>query len=76
MNVHETIKQIENDSRFIKLLQLGVITLSILDKKVYYERYLHEKIKNKNTQAISNVSEEYKISTDTVRRAIKFMTRT
>lgn len=75
MNLHELIKQIDNDSRFIKLIQLGVISLSVIDKKVYYERYLQERTKHKNMQAIENVSIEYNISTDTVRRAIKYMER-
>jgi len=75
MILHEVIKQIENDSRFIKLLQLGVIPLSVLDKKVYYERYLQERRKEGRMQSVANVSEEYNIHVNTVRNAIKFMTK-
>tara|TARA_R110000851_G_scaffold73647_4_gene162438 strand:- start:522 stop:752 length:231 start_codon:yes stop_codon:yes gene_type:complete len=75
MILHEVIKQIENDSRFIKLLQLGVIPLSVLDKKVYYERFLQESLKNSKMVAISNTSEEYNVCTQTIRRSIKLMTK-
>jgi len=75
MNLHDVIKQIENDSRFIKLLQLGVISLTVIDKKVYYERYIQEMINNKKMQAISNAAEEYGVHENTIRNAIKFMER-
>lgn len=75
MTLHKVIKEVENDSRFIKLMQLGVIPLSIFDKKVYYERYLQEREKEGKMQSITNVSEEYGVSEITVRRAIKYMIR-
>lgn len=74
MVVHDYLLQIENDMSFLILLKKGIIPISILDKKVYYERYLYEFKTNKKTQAITNVAEEYSISEMTVRRAIKLMT--
>lgn len=75
MNLHTLIKHIENDTTFIKLIELGVIPINVLDKKVYYERYLQERRKEGKMQSITNVSEEYGVSEITVRRAIKYMTR-
>lgn len=75
MNLHTLIKHIENDTTFIKLIELGVIPINVLDKKVYYERYLQERRKESKMQSVTNVSEEYGVSESTVRRAIKYMTR-
>jgi len=69
----EIIKELENDPKFYLLLKKGFISLTVLDKKCYYERFLLE-LKNCNKgQAISNTAEEYNTSDMTIRRAIKFM---
>lgn len=74
MNTHELLKFIENDMTFLNLLKRGIVPLSVLSKKVYYERYLQEIESNESLQAIENTAEEYKVSTSTIRRAIIFMT--
>jgi len=73
MVTYEYLKQIENDSLFVMLLQKGLISLSILDRKCYYEKYLQELKKVEKAQAIYNASEEFKVSEMTIRRAINFM---
>ncbi len=70
---YDYIKRIENSSDFLFLLQKGIIPLSILDKKVFYERYILELRTNKKSQAITNTSIEFNKSEKTVTRAIKFM---
>ena len=70
---YNLIKKIENDSLFIILLQKGLIPLSILDRKCYYERYVLERTTNAKLQSITNAAEEYNVSEITIRRAIKLM---
>ena len=72
-NTYNFLKKIEDDQTFLILLQKGIISLSTLDKMVYYERYLFELKKVNKTQAIANVSEEYNCSEMTIYRAIKKM---
>lgn len=67
------IKELENDPKFYGLLQKGMVALTVLDRKCYYERYLLELKTHKKAQAITNAAEEYKTSEMTIRRAIKFM---
>jgi len=74
MVVYDYLKQVENDMTFLMLIKKGIIPLSILDKKVYYERYLYERKTHDASQAITNVTEEYHVSERTVYRAIKLMT--
>lgn len=72
-NTYEYIKRVENDSDFLFLLRKGIISLSVMDKKVYYERYLLELKRKKKSDSILSTAIEFKVSTDTVRRAIYFM---
>jgi hypothetical protein len=58
---------------FALMLKMGLIPLSILDKKVYYERYLHELTTVNKSQAITNTSEEYNVHENTIRNAVNFM---
>ena len=44
---YELIKELDNDPRFFGLLQKGMLSLSILDRKCYYEKYLSELKTNK-----------------------------
>jgi indole-3-glycerol phosphate synthase len=73
METYKLIQKIENDNYFLSLLQKGIVSISILTKKVYYEAYLSEVKKVNKTQAISNVAEDYKVSDMSIRRAINFM---
>ena len=71
---YQVIKRIENNMDFTTLLQKGLIPLTVLDKKVYYEYYMKQmKITSEKWQSISNTSEEFCVSEMTIRRAIKFM---
>ena len=70
---YNLIKKIENDSLFIILLKKGLIPLSILDRKCYYERYLLERNTNGKLQSITNTADEYNVSERTIYNAIKLM---
>lgn len=70
---YNLIKKIENDSLFMILLKKGLIPLSILDRKCYYERYLFERKSHGKCQSVTNAAEEYKVSEMTIRRAITLM---
>ena len=70
-NTYQLIKRIENDSDFLTMLKKGLIPLSFLDKKVYYEYYLNDLNRTgSKPQSIFNTSEEYDKSEITIRRAI------
>ena len=70
---YNLIKKIENDSLFIILLKKGLIPLSILDRKCYYERYILERTTNSKLQSITNTADEYNVSERTIYNAIKLM---
>ena len=73
LTVYDILNVFENDLNFLNLLRKGVIPLSVLDKKVYYEYYLNQRITTNKAQSITNTSEEYKVSERTIIRAIDFM---
>ncbi len=73
MTTYEILISFENNLSFLNLLKKGVIPLSVLDKKVYYEYYLNERKTTNKAQSITNASEEYKVSERTIIRAIDFM---
>lgn len=74
MTVHQILLSMENDLNYLTLLKRGVIPLSVLDKKVYYEFYINElKSTVHKAQAITNTAEEYHVSERTIIRAIAFM---
>ena len=73
VSTYEIIKDIEEKDFFLTLVKRGVVPLSILDKKVYYERYLLELETKSQAQAILSASDEFRVSDNTIRRAIKFM---
>jgi len=70
---YDYLLKIENDPNFLTFLQKGIISLSILNKKVYYEKYKFYLKNNTNHQAIANASEDFGVSEMTIRRAIYFM---
>lgn len=74
------LKENETNQLFLTLLRRGLISISILDKKVYYEYYLDqckllkdERVKNYKMQALQNTCEEFKISQKTVYNSINEM---
>ena len=73
LTTYEILISFENNLSFLNLLKKGVIPLSVLDKKVYYEYYLNERKTTNKAQSITNTSEEYKVSERTIIRAIDFM---
>ncbi len=70
---YEVIKRIEDNLDFTTFLKKGLMPLSILSKKCYYEFYKKELLINGKMQSLTNTSEEYNVSERTVSRAIKFM---
>ena len=73
VKTYDYLLQIENENQFLKFLQKGIISLSILNKKVYYEKYRFYLKNNTNFQAIANTAEDYNVHENTIRNAIKFM---
>ncbi len=73
LTIYDILNIFENDLNFLLLLKKGVIPLSVLDKKVYYEYYLNQRKTTNKAQSITNTSEEYKVSERTIIRAIDFM---
>ena len=73
VTTYQYLLQIENENRFLDLIQKGIISLSVLDKKVYYERYKQYLQSNSNFQSIVNASEDFNVHENTIRNAIKFM---
>ena len=73
-NTYDLVKRIENSEDFLTLLKKGVLPLSLLDQKVYYEYYLNDlKKTGSKVQSVMNTAEEYRKSESTINRAIRFM---
>jgi hypothetical protein len=70
---YELAKKIETDPFSLTLMKRGILSLIILDYKVYYERYLLEKKGERKGIAITNTADEFKVSEGTIRNAITFM---
>jgi len=70
---YEIVKRIESDDFCLELLRRGIISLKILDYKIYYERYISESKRFSICQAITNTAEEFKVSERTIRNAINYM---
>lgn len=78
MTRYETIVNLGDE--FLKLINSGIIPLTILDWKVYYEKYKQQlEIQRKyfkkpsKTEAINIVSEEMDISKRQMFRVVSFM---
>lgn len=64
-----------NNIDLLMLVRRGFISLHILDWKIFYEKYLQEyDLTGSKMQAYSNVAEDYNVSIDTIKRAVKYMT--
>lgn len=70
---YEFILRIENNMDFAIMLKKGLLPISVLSKKVYYEYYKQERKAHPKMQSITNTSEEFGVADMTVRRAIKMM---
>ena len=73
MTTYQALINLENDLNYLVLLKSGVIPLSILDRKIYYEFYIKKLITNTKMDAIQLTAEEYQVSEMTIRRAIDAM---
>lgn len=73
ITVHELILKIENDSMFVIALKKGLLPLSILSKKCYYERFKDQSKRMTNGQAVINTAIHFNVTEMTIRRAIKYM---
>lgn len=74
VTTYEYLRSIENEETFVTLLNKGLIPLSVLSWKVYYERFMQElEMTDHKAQAITNTADEYNCCENTIRRAIKFM---
>lgn len=71
MTRYETIKDLGED--FLKLINFGLIPVTILDWKVYYEAYTQEVKHYKKTEAALTVAAQYDISRRQMFRVIDFM---
>jgi len=73
-NTYQIIKQLENTAPFLTLLKKGLVSITIFEKKVFYEFFLNDfKTTKSKTQSILNTSEEFGKSESTIKRAIRFM---
>ena len=79
MALIEILKENEDNQLFLSLMRVGVIPLSIMDRKVYYEYYmaqcedLKKLTKSYKMLAVQNTMDEYHISQTTVYNSIKLM---
>ena len=73
MAVIDVLEENKDSKLFLTLLRVGVIPISILDRKVYYEFYLEQLKVNGKMQSIQNTCEEFNISQKTVYNAINLM---
>lgn len=76
MTVYEILLSEMKTPNFLHLIKSGIIPITIMDYKMYYEMYLSEKQKGiGKMQSISNVASEFNCSERTVRNAIEVMNR-
>ena len=72
--MYETIKMLEEQNLFDKLVKQGIIPITIAGHKYIYEIYLREKENGiKGKQAVTNTSEITNTSERTVYHIIKLM---
>jgi len=73
MKLFDLLTTIENDKTYWLLIKKGVIPISILDRKIYYEYYTDKIRTNKKRKAIELTAIEFDVTLMTVYNAIKFM---
>ena len=71
---YDYLKEIGFES-FIEMVNRGIIPVHIMDYLTIYDTYLHEKISNKKSVAITYCSDKYNCSENTIRNIINFMER-
>lgn len=70
---YEVLKSLGDD--FVRLVRLGIISLKVLDQKVFYEAYLKQRENHIKSVAITYISDEYGISERQLYTIIKEMER-
>lgn len=71
---YEFISSLVEKNILYAAVRRGIIHVSAMDYKIYYEKYKIEKEKTKDKkQAITNTAEDYNVSEWTIKRAIRFM---
>jgi len=76
MVTYELIKQLESNSIFLDLLKKGVVPIKVLDYKCIYERWLTFKAEGfSNAESYTYTADEYKLSENTIRNAVNFMSK-
>ena len=71
MTRYETILNLGDG--FLKLINSGIVSVHLLDWKVYYEYYLQESEKNKASEAINMVAANYDVSKRHMQRIVAYM---
>jgi hypothetical protein len=71
MTRYETITNLGEG--FLKLISAGIVSVHLLDWKVYYEYYLQEAKKNKTSEAVNMVAANYDVSKRHVQRIVAYM---
>ena len=70
---YEVISKLQKLDFFSQLLTKAILPMYWVDYKVIYDFYSQEKLKVKKSQAITNTSEEYKVSEGQIYHIIKRM---
>jgi len=64
---------LDTEDVIIKLLNIGIVSIKLLDWKVYYEFYLQECTRYKPSEAINMVAANYRISKRQMQRIVAYM---
>lgn len=73
MTNYKIVQRLESESFGLDLFRRGMVSLKMLDYKVYYERFLFESKNNRVGLAITFTADEFNVSENTIRNAINFM---
>ena len=67
------LKELKENNLFNKLVSSGVVSISVANKLMIYDKYLEELKENQKPVAIQFTSEYYKISVSNVYKIIAWM---
>ena len=73
VNRYKILKELKENNSFTKLVSSGIISISIANKLMIYEKYLQELKENQKPVAIQFTSEYYKVSVSNIYKIIVFM---